>query len=144
MLRFLFGIILILGALVGAYLLEGGNLMSLLGFSAFLIVFFVPVFAALAVWVPRVLAQAWRAAFRRGPVTDRAKSAQVWKFLETVSYLSGVLATLLGGVLIMGNWFETTATNHLTHAFGALLVGPLYSTLQALFCRILWARTMQD
>jgi len=139
MVRFFVALALAVGSLLGAYVLEGGDLLSLLALSGFLITFFVPLFSVLAVWTGRELGQSWAAAF--GTVDDAAgrTAPALWRFAETACYLAGILASLAGGILIMGNITGADAA-HLGHAVGALLVAPTYGVLFGLVCRILRAR----
>ena len=139
MVRFIVGTGLVLAALLAAFILEGGGVLSLLGFSAFLITFFVPFFGALAVWSFREWRQAWGHAFVPSDREAAGRSVAVWKFSEVACYAAGILGSLVGGVLILGN-LEGATTERIAHAFGALLVSPTYGTFFGLVCRILRAR----
>jgi hypothetical protein len=130
---------MVLVALLGAFILEGGAVLGLLGFSAFLITFFVPFFGSLAVWSFREWRQAWGHAFRPAEGPEAQRSAALWQFSELACYAAGVLGALIGAVLILGN-LEGASIQQLAHAFGALLVSPTYGTLFGLICRILRAR----
>lgn len=136
MFRFIVGVVLTLAALLAGYFLEGGAILPLIGFTAFLVTFFVPLFAVLAIWPISAWFSAWRDAW--GKVAFAERSTAIWKFSEVACYIAGVLASLAGGVLIMNSW-ERPPTP-IAHAFGVLLVGPLYGTFFALICRILRAR----
>jgi flagellar motor component MotA len=137
MIRFIVGVGLALAALLGAYLLEGGYPATLLGLSAFLVTFFVPLFAVFAVWSFRDWTQAWSHAFRRTGRDNGRVSIEIWKFSEFASYLAGVLASLTGAILILGAFGSAQITWN--HALGAGLVGPLYGTVFGLIARILRA-----
>ncbi len=110
MIRFVGGLALALASLVGAYVLEGGAPLTLLGLSALLITFFMPFFGVLAVWT----------------------------FSEFACYLSGLVAFLIGLVLILGNL--NVPQEQIARAFGAGLVAPIYGLVFGFTCRILRAR----
>lgn len=137
MLRFIVGLGLALGALVGAIVLEGGDLLAFLMASGFLISFLVPLFSVLAVWTWGDARRAWGHAFRGDPGQVEG-SVALWKFAEAVCYLAGVLASLAGGILILGNLTPDPA--RWGRSLGALLVAPLYGGVFGLVCRILKAR----
>ena len=139
MIRFIGGTALSLGSLLIAYILEGGNPLALVMLSGFLICFFVPWFAVLAVWTWNQWLGAWSLAFRAGDPAQAKTGAEFWKFSEAACYLAGVLASLAGGILILGN-LAGADVEHLGHALGALLVAPTYGAVFGLVCRILGAR----
>ena len=138
MLRFVVGVVLALAALIGAYLVEGGFPWALLGFTAFLITFFVPLFGVLAVWSIGSWTRAWRNAFSAGPKEEARTSLDIWRFSEFACYLAGVLGSLVGGILILGNVENPTVPWN--HSLAALLVAPIYGVLFGYVCRILRAR----
>jgi hypothetical protein len=121
--------------------LEGGLLLSLLGLTAFMITFLIPLISVLSVWSLGEWRLAWGQAFRQGP-QDTKVSAEIWKFREFTSYLAGILALLVGGILILGDFGSGQVTWN--HALGAALVGPTYGTLFGLICRILRARVLHQ
>jgi hypothetical protein len=139
MIRFLVGAGLALLALVAAYILEGGLVWTLFGFSAFLITFFVPFFGALAVWSFRTWTQAWSHAFRPGTGAEAKVSVDIWRFSEFTCYLAGGLGWLVGGILILGgsDWNDMARVGR---AFAASLIAPLYAGTFGFVCRILRAR----
>jgi len=139
MIRFIVGTGLALFALLTAYLVEGGNLPALLGFSAFTITFFLPFFGVLAVWSFRDWAKAWGHAFRPGDPGQTRVSLEIWKFSEFGCYLAGLLGSLIGGILILGNvdWTNSTLVGK---AFAASLIAPLYAATFGYVCRILRTR----
>lgn len=141
MFRFIVGVGLAAVSLLAAYLIEGGNPWALLGLTAFLITFFIPLFGVLAVWRWGDWLRAWAHAFRAGAPDEVQVSVEIWTFSEFACFLAGVLATLTGGVLIFGNLSGADAA-HLSHSFGALLVGPLYGVGFGFVCRILRTRVV--
>ena len=139
MIRFFVGLALALSALLGAYLLEGGTPLTLLGLSALLITFFMPFFGVLAVWKFSEWTRAWSHAFRPAQEAAAVKvSLDIWKFSEFACYLSGLVAFLVGLVLILGNL--NVPQEQIARAFGAGLIAPLYGLLFGFVCRILRAR----
>ena len=138
MIRFVMGLALALATLVGAYVLEGGWIFPLLALTPFLITFFVPLFAVLAVWSFREWMQAWGHSFRQTSAQGTDVSVEIWKFSEVASYLADLLSLLTGGILILGSFGSAQVSWN--HALGAALVGPTYGTLFGLISRILRAR----
>ena len=138
MIRFVFGVFLALVALVAAYLVEGGYPLALLGFTAFLITFFVPLFGVLSVWSFGSWIQAWGHAFAHGSKEETRTSVEIWKFSEFACYLAGLLGSLVGGILVLGNVEAPTVPWN--HALAALLVAPLYGFVFGYIARILRAR----
>lgn len=138
MIRFVVGVGLALAALLGAFWLEGGSFAALLGFTAFLITFFVPLFGVLAVWSFETWVLAWKHAFTPAPAAEAGVSIEIWKFSEFACYLAGLLGSLVGAILILGS-FENPAVPWF-HSLAALLVGPLYGLIFGFVARILRAR----
>ena len=102
MIKFLSCVLAIMLIISGAFILEGGNPVNLLMLGAFLIVFFVPLFAALAVWKLGDIGKALKDALGKSPGKDSAlKSIRIWIFFERIFYLSGVLGFLAGIILIL-------------------------------------------
>ncbi len=142
MIRFIVFTLLILLFLVGAVLLEGGRLLVYVGISAFIVVFFPPVFACLAVWRWEAIGGAFRDSLgRRGASRNTARSARVWGFFERVSLLSGVLGWLLGLVIIL-NYLAAPwpAAVPLSVALSSSLLPLVYGILLGILARILRAR----
>jgi len=138
MIRFVSGIGLALGFFWGGYLLEGGDPGRLVAFTPFLITFFVPTFGVLAVWSFGDWARAWGHAFRGGTPEEVRPSADLWKFFEFASYLGGLVAFLVGAVLILGNL--QNADLRWNQSLGYALVAPLYGGIFALVARVLRVR----
>ena len=139
MIRFIVSVAMALLALLAAYVVEGGNPMALLGLTAFVITFFVPLFGVLAIWQFQDWRRAWSHAFHVGGKDEARVSVALWTFSEFACYLAGILGSLVGGILIMGNLGGADWV-HLGHSFGALLVAPLYGVTFGLVCRILKSR----
>jgi flagellar motor component MotA len=137
MIRFLSGIILADLALLGAYIIEGGSPLHLVGLSAFLITFFMPFFGILAVWKFSDWTRAWSHPFVQTDDEAAVKvSIDIWRFSEFASYLAGLVAFLIGLILILGN-LTGASTEQIAHAFGAGLVAPMYGLLFGFVSRIL-------
>lgn len=141
MIRFIVGTTLTLALLLGTLLLEGGNAWSLLGLSAFLMVWFVPFFASAAVWGYRAWGQAWGAAFHPVEATVARRSVSLWKFNEFAFYLAGFLAFCMGMILILGSLGQPAAfTRGWQYSVAAALVAPFYGFFFGYMARILRAR----
>lgn len=133
--RFLSGVGLALLFLLAGYILEGGDLTRLVVLTPFLITFFVPVFGVLAVWSLGDWARAWGHAFQAGSPAEARRSAELWKFFEFASYLAGLVAFLVGGMLIL----STLAATEMkwTQALSVALVAPVYGSFFGLVARVL-------
>lgn len=134
MLRFLFGVFLALVFLLGGFLLEGGDVARLVVLTPFLITFLVPTFGVLAVWSLGDWARAWSLAFRKGGATETQRSIELWKFYELASYLAGLVALVVGGMLILASTDPAVKWNQ---ALAAALVAPLYGGVFGLVARVL-------
>lgn len=141
MIRFIIGTLASLGVLVGAIVLENGNLLAYLVPSALGIALLMPFFGVLAVWSLADWIQAWRDALGRGKAQggDKGirKSAAIWAFSEKASYAAGVVGFITGLIIMLSN-LSTPATMGPSVAAG--LTCPLYAVLEGLVCRILRAR----
>lgn len=141
MMRFVFGVVLSLATILGALFLEGGNGVSLLGISAFTMVWFVPFFSSAAVWGYRNWAKAWGAAFHSVEPAVALRSVQLWRFNEFVFYLAGFLGFLVGMILILGfTPWEGTTPDRVGRSLSAALISPLYGFFFGYMARILRAR----
>ncbi len=127
------GAVAILGL---AYFIEGGKFSALLFPSPFLITFGMPFFAVLAVWSLGTWGRAWADAMK--PQADsrrRESSAELWDFYEKACYSAGILAFILGCVVILRN--HGGVDGRLFESFAVNLISPLYAILFALLARIL-------
>ncbi len=141
MARFIVGVVALLALVAGAILLEGGRLLPYVGVSAFIVVFFPPLFASLAVWRGRDIAQAFRDSLGTKAAGGRgARSARIWALFERVFYLSGVLGWLLGVILILSALGSHPDTFVLTRALSASLLPLVYGILLGILARVLRAR----
>lgn len=141
MIRFLLGFTLAVGTVVGALLLEGGNGFSLLGLSAFLMVWFVPFFLSAAVWGYRAWFEAWTAAFRPVETTVALRSAKLWGFSQFAFSCSGLLGFVAGLILILGyNGWDSASAPQIGRSLAAALIAPLYGFFFGYMARILKAR----
>ena len=141
MIRFIFGTLASLAVLVGAIVLEGGNILAYLVVSALGIALLMPFFGVLAVWSLADWLKAWRDALGKGRPQggDKGarKSAAIWEFSERVSYAAGFVGFITGLILMLSN-LSTPET--LGPSVAAGLTCPLYAVLEGLVCRILRAR----
>lgn len=133
--RFVFGVVAVLVSLLGAYWMEGGNILALILPSPFIISFFVPFFAVLAVWSPKAWGRAWRDAFSPQPDPKaRAASARLWDFYERICYASAVLALMLGLVIIFSS---NPAWPGVAESFATGFTEPVFAVFFAIVARIL-------
>ncbi len=138
MIRFLVCLILMTAAIAGIYALEGGNIMSFIGFSPFAIVAFVPLFASLAIWKFGDLWRVWKDAFtKEKKVASMKMSCKITDFYEKAFYLSGFLCLIIGVILILSKLDDTAK---LGHGLAYTLAGLLYGIYFGLIARILKAR----
>jgi flagellar motor component MotA len=140
MARFIIGVVLLVVFLAGAILLEGGNLLRYIGISAFIVVFFPAVFAALAVWDRKALGQAFRDSLGKKAATDAARSARIWAFLERIFYLMGVLGWVIGVILILSHL--NADTSRLFRGAASDFISPVYGIFFGIICRILHSRAL--
>lgn len=141
MIRFILGVVLSLATILGALALEGGSGVTLLGLSAFTMVWFLPFFSSAAVWGYRNWAKAWGAAFHRVDPAVAGRSVQLWKFNEFVFYLAGFLGFLMGLILILSfTPWEGTTPDRVGRSLSAALISPLYGFFLGYMARILRAR----
>jgi flagellar motor component MotA len=141
MARFIIGVVLLLALVGGAVLLEGGDLLRLVAISAFIVVFFPAVFAALAVWKAGAIGEALRDALGRRAGPQAARSARILAFLERLFYITAVLGWLLGDILILSNLGNPGLSGAgLSRAMAAGCVGPLYGILFGIVARVLRTR----
>jgi flagellar motor component MotA len=139
MIRFIVSVILMLASLAGAVVLENGNPLAYIGFTALLIEVLMPLFAMLAVWKLADIGRAFGDAFNGTSDTgSRARSVRVWEFTEKVCYAAGVIGLILGAVLVLAR--VSSSPSELGRALGASLLSPLYGVLFGVICRILRAR----
>lgn len=127
------GAVAILGL---AYFIEGGRLSALFFASPFLITFGMPFFAVLAVWSLGTWGRAWADAMK--PQADsrrREISAELWDFYEKACYAAGILAFIVGCVIILRNHGDVDG--RLAESFAVNLISPLYAIFLALLARIL-------
>jgi flagellar motor component MotA len=139
MARFIISLVLLLASIMGAVLLEGGNPLAYLGFTALIVELLVPLFAMLAVWRLSEIGHAFGDAFsRKRDDASRTRSARIWEFTEKVCYAAGVIGLILGTVLVLARVSASVAD--LGRAVGVSFLAPLYGVLFGVVCRILKAR----
>jgi flagellar motor component MotA len=138
MMRFLFGSLGALCVILLCILMEGSNPLSFLMLTPGLIALFVPAFAVFAAYPLREWGEAWKDSLgREGPGRSSERSREIWDFEEKASYASGVIALLVGLIIILSN---LTEPSRLGPAVAVSVTGPLYATILGLLCRILRAR----
>jgi flagellar motor component MotA len=143
MIRFIVSLLLLLGTILFAVVLERGSILNYIGFTAFLVELLVPLFAMLAVWRLAEIGRAFGDAFsRKADTGSRTRSARVWEFTEKVCYAAGVIGLILGIVLILSR--VSGSVEELGRAFGASLIAPLYGVMLGIVCRILKARVENE
>lgn len=139
MIRFIVSLLLLLGAMLFAVVVEGGNVLAYVGFTALVIELLVPLFAMLAVWRLAEIGRAFADAFsKKADATSRARSVRVWEFTEKVCYAAGVIGVILGIVLVLAR--VSGSVNDLARALATCLLAPLYGILFGIVCRIMKAR----
>jgi flagellar motor component MotA len=139
MLRFIVSLILLLGTITAAMVLDAGNPIALIRIPALFIELLVPVFAMLAVWRLAEVGHAFRDAFsRKGDAASRSRSARIWELTEKVCYAAAVIGPILGAVLILSSGRNSAA--ELSAAVSSALIAPLYGITLGIVCRILKAR----
>ncbi|MGA2973698.1 MAG: hypothetical protein ABSF77_00135 [Spirochaetia bacterium] len=139
MLRFIISLILLLGTIIGAMVLDAGDPTVLIRIPALIIELLVPAFAMLAVWRLAEVGHAFRDAFsRKGDAASRSRSARIWEFAEKVCYATAVIGPILGAVLILSSGRSSFAD--IGRAVSSALIAPLYGITLGIVCRILKAR----
>ncbi len=139
MLRFIVSLVLLLVSMAGAILFEGGNLLGYVGITPLALGLLLPAFSMLAVWRLSEVGHAFRDAFsRKSDAASRARSARIWDFTEKVCYATGVLAFLLGAILVLAHLYADVSS--MGRALGVGLLSPIYGILLGIVCRILKAR----
>jgi flagellar motor component MotA len=142
MVRFIVALVLLLATLVGAVVIEGGNPLAYIGLSGLIIALLVPLFAMLAVWGFAEIGRAFGDAFsQKARAKSRETSVRIWAFTETVCYVTGVVAFILGGVLVLSR--IAGSLEQLGRALAVCFLGPLYGVLLGIFCRIMRARVQK-
>jgi len=138
--RFIIGVVLLLVLIGGAILLEGGSLLGLVGISAFIVVFFPAVFAALAVWKVGAIGQAFRDSLGKSGGADAARSVRIWAFYERLFYLSPVLGWFLGAILILSNLGNPEVALRMPRAVAASCLPFVYGIFFGILSRVLRSR----
>ncbi len=138
MIRFVIGVVLILAALCGAIVIEGGSLLAYMAVTSFMIAVIVPIFAELSVWKGSEWRNALVDAFR--PTTDKLRleiAVRIWRFFEKASYIAGVLGLIVGVILVLSTIRDMTAIGK---PLGVCLLSPLYGTVLGLVAYMLKSR----
>lgn len=141
MIRFFVSIVLSLGLVMSALMMEGVNPVSLVVFSMFLIVISIPVVNSFGVWTAKEICTAWSDPFFKKSRDSFPVSLKILEFQEKLFYISGITGTILGFVLILSNIpQEKIVFEELGRALAATLVGPIYGLFFVTVMRIMRAR----
>jgi hypothetical protein len=137
-------ILMLLAVPLTVVLIEGGDPLAYLNVSAFILVFFLPFFASLAVWKWKELAAAWAAPFS-GKTAKAGSAVKVWNFMEKLSYLSGLLGLVMGGVAVCANIGAWSGRDGAVwQAFAVVLIAPFYGLLFGIVARTMRQRCVKD
>jgi hypothetical protein len=143
--RFIIGTLALIGTLLLAFILEGGNPLDFFLPSPLLIVVGVPCFAVLAVWSLKDWGRAWKDAFAAGsargaaPSGSASTSARLWDFYEKACYIAGVVGFILGLNIIFQHGGKIDPQDILT-PLSVVCITPILAILLAMVARILRAR----
>ena len=140
MIRFIVSILLMTLVVCGALVLEGFNPAVFLGFTSFLIVLGIPLFASLGVWKAPDLINVWRDAFSSSQRQSSKESLAVIGFCERLFYLSGVCGTLLGFAAVLLRYGQLGSVENVCRGLAYSLLCLIYAMLFASVSRILHAR----
>jgi hypothetical protein len=143
--RFTVCVVILVGTLVGAVMLDGANPMAYVGIPGLIIEVMVPLFALLAVWKGSELRIACRDAFASPKVqSSPTRSLRIWDFAEKACYAAGALAWLMAMVLTLISQVPPRDFPYLMRNLAVCLIAPIYAILFALVCRILKERVKQN
>ena len=136
--RFIIGTLALFGALIFAFVIEGGNPGDFILPTPLIIVVCVPIFAGLAVWSLKDWALAWKDAFAKGSESASAQaSIKLWDFYEKACYIAGVVGFMLGLNIIGSN---ADVLSRLGRSLAVDCIAPILAILFAMVARILKAR----
>ena len=136
--RFIIGMVLMLASFLGAYFIEGGDPLTLVGITPFLIVFFIPLISTIAVWEIKDISAAFSNALGKGVLKGTLrKSGLVLDFLENIFYASGILGLLTGLILVLSN---ITVMEKLGFSIAVSLLSMIYGILFGITTHVLRAR----
>jgi flagellar motor component MotA len=137
MVKFIISLFLIFFTIAGALLLEGGDPVSYLGITAFIIVFFIPVFASMGVWGLSEIGNLWVDSFSKKKTPTLKVSLKIIDFYEKGFYISGILCTVLGIIFVLAHIEKLEV---LGRGLALSFLGILYGLIFGLIARILRAR----
>lgn len=140
MIRFIVSILLMTAVVCAALVLEGFNPAVFLGFTSFLIVLGIPVFASLGVWNESDLINVWRDAFSGSQRPSSKESLALIAFCERLFCLSGICGTLLGFAAVLLRYGQLGTMENVWRGFAYSLLCLIYAMLFAAISRILHAR----
>jgi hypothetical protein len=147
--RFIISTLVLIGTLLLAYFMEGGNPLDLILPSPLIIVVCMPICAVLAVWGFKDWGRAWKDAFIAGCVdgatSTAASSAKLWDFYEKACYIAGIVGFILGLTIIGRNSYQMAdPMTKLGPYFAVDCVTPIIAILFAMVARILRARVEKN
>jgi hypothetical protein len=142
MLRFILGTLALIGTLLLAFVMEGGNPIDFLLPTPLLIVVGVPIFAVLAVWSFRDWRRAWKDAFEVRS-SAAVSSVKLWDFYEKACYIAGVVGSVLGLNIIFQHRGGIDPGDILKPLAVDCIV-PILAILFAMVARILRARVEKN
>ena len=136
MLRAILGFFTFLVFILFGYFMEGGVLVVLLHPLPFFIVLvsFSVIAALLVIYPFSVIKQA----LRPDEVSNKVVAIQVWHQAERLSYLAGVMSTILG--FMITSRFLDQPINVAGAKFAASMVGIVLGIMQGIFFRFLQSR----
>lgn len=138
MVRFVTCLLLSVGVIFAVVLFEGGRLLALFALSPFLLVVLVPVLASLAVYRPKDLLRAFNDAFTKKKPDGR--SEEICRFYEKMFIVVGVIGTLLGVIVTLGNLRELA---NMGSPLAVTLLCPLYAAIFYLITRV-WRTKLKN
>ena len=140
MIRCIVSILLMALVVCAALVLEGFNPAVFLGFTSFLIVLGIPLFASLGVWKASDLVNVWKDAFSASQRPSSKESLAVTIFWGRLFYLSGVCGTLLGFAAVLLRFGKLGSPENICRGFAYSLLCLIYAMLFAAVSRILHAK----
>ena len=140
MIRFLIFIFLAFGSVILAVALEGFNPINLIGFTSLLVALSIPVLSSFGVWKAAEVAAAWKDPFSKKKKDSFPVSMKILEFQEKLFYISSIVGTLLGLILVLCNIKAQLPIEKTFFGIAATLICPLYGLFFAAIMRVMRAR----